>query len=81
VNGKISKEGNLLIERVREGKNEFIRSRCKSQTILVNSNSFAWVPCCDSCVFFGEPINDNTYIYLNLCEKKLIFDILIDERE
>lgn len=82
--GKIDKNGVLFIERKRNGKKEFIRCRCINQLVIKNQYTFQYSECSDKCVFFGELvlIQDRTdEHYLILCNKRLVFESLIDERE
>jgi hypothetical protein len=76
MNGKISKEGTLYIERAGVMK----RQECP----FVNSVD-AGTACGDWCPLFGEiqglPYATHTSFLVELCEKRLIFNHLEDSRK
>ena len=66
--GRIDKLGSLLIKRGSKWK----RVRCENDKTC---------DCNDACACFGEPLEYNKKVYLDLCLMEHIFGVFTDERE
>jgi hypothetical protein len=80
MNGKISKEGDLYIERAGVMKPQF----CPHNPYALGSDN-GMTECGDWCPLFGEiqklPYVAHTSFLVELCQKRLIFNQLDDERK